>query len=553
MARRNEEKLIAKHKGKQSVISRYKTVSGKIPSTVREDAAKILEARNRSERALQDLNDAKRLRDNDAHIVWHNAAATLNSAKDARTELAVEKAALEDSLRHGNHFEGWVIDTPDGPRRLTNAMIHQHMGENGVNRVSFLSTAHNYLEDDRGGRGTMLNRGDKPGKSTTGTSLTNGTWDSTARGIAKQVARGTHRVETARGFDEMIRSTALARHMTPEAAQEYIERYNHDHPGIQLKAVNERAKELSPEQTERVNELQDDGKGESAYAKSLLDNRLVRPSDPHDPNARVAVIPKAVIDRERAHLTVEGRRNPLEAVNRHFRNTVLPFSTKWIAGNTFEAALRLALKRAGIGDYRFAHKLLNGMDDEEREAALSHIGGGLNVGFAQRANLEALTRKSGEADAIAQSQVIRRNWMGIVDAYTHLRNGIFHFNRAIESRAEVAAFGAHAKAQLHEFAGSWENAVKHQEDYMQQLRDHLATPQGAEAAAKAVHDTLGKYAGFSPSVKTFINSVAPFGPWYLNSMKFVAYTLPHDHPYVQAALLADRAHDQHLVDPSQPF
>jgi hypothetical protein len=58
---------------------------------------------------------------------------------------------------------------------------------------------------------------------------------------------------------------------------------------------------------------------------------------------------------------------------------------------------------------------------------------------------------------------------------------------------------------------------------------------------RAQHELLGKYEGYSPTMRRFIQTVAPFLPWALSAARFVYWTMPVHHTILTSVLLKTEA------------
>lgn len=272
-------------------------------------------------------------------------------------------------------------------------------------------------------------------------------------------------------------------------------------------------------------------------------DRLEAPQGEGRKAANVVLIPKQLADQLAAHGHTVGNLGRLGQMATHFfRSTVLPFSTKWLFGNTAEAALRLAVVGAGPNSLRIGHQVLRSMatlDADEAARVEAALVGGLQ--FGQR-NLEVhrtsemLDRgfeKPGRVLAlIGRAPIVKQVRTGV----RTYQQAVFHLNRAVEREAQVAALGKHARREMQEMTGSWLKALRAQERAVQDVARGLLDTKNQIDAARYLDETLGKYSRFSPDMRRFIQSAAPFLPWYLNSLRFVLWTLPAKHPVKTAVL-----------------
>jgi hypothetical protein len=108
--------------------------------------------------------------------------------------------------------------------------------------------------------------------------------------------------------------------------------------------------------------------------------------------------------------------------------------------------------------------------------------------------------------------------------------------KLIESPAQKAAFGHTFRRDLQAITGSWiKAAVSGTQAAAEAARGLVNTP-AQHRFMRDQYELLGKYAGFHPTLRAFVQSVAPFAPWMLSAARFVFWTMPA-HNTVKTALL----------------
>jgi hypothetical protein len=470
------------------------------------------------------------------------------------------------------HADGTVTVRAADGTFLANDQIRQHMQANGINpdHIAYLP----HRPDVRGARAFhqqfRLQRRNLDQESRTGAAYAKGATSSDYQAVVEHLTRQAGLVRNAQQFDRLVQQAGVkhpsGEYFTWREAQAYAK-----HAG---RAPNEATDRLLPGEpdlvpvrafpakydAERAQAIQNEQSpaepGAGARLVEEQNARLTRP-DPTDPNApNVVLVPRQLADRlgENLQRTRKGDR-PLQAINNAFRTTVLPFSAKWLTGNIAEALIRLAAvgARPGIpklikGDVGIGKALieqLHGIDQHAAEEVQSHLIGGLlygERGLTNRRGSEAFGPKLG---AIGHAPVVRE--LGAtVRAVT---KPIFALNRAFEQGAQYAALGKYARREIQDFTGSWTTAVRAQRTALHDVARGLTETAAQEDAARYLDETLGKYSRFTPFMRHVIQTYAPFLPWYLNSIRFVLWTLPAHHPIKTAALTqAEQAFEQDWKD-----
>jgi hypothetical protein len=276
--------------------------------------------------------------------------------------------------------------------------------------------------------------------------------------------------------------------------------------------------------------------------------RLKEPAAGDRTARNVVLLPKEVADRLQEQMAVgRGAGKVGNVAVSAFRTTVLPFSAKWLTGNVVEAGLRLGLVGAGPNALRIGHRLLGEIDKLDHEQALrvkAAITGGLMYGnkalevkrFAEHFETGAMRRPAQAVGVAAHAPVIKQ----LGGALRFYRDKVFAFNRALEHNAQVAALGKYAKREMQEMTGSWHKAVTAQQKALADVAKGMLDSKNIHDAAKYVDETLGQYSRFSPAMRRLVQQAAPFLPWYLNSVRFVFWTLPAKHP-IKTGLVASAA------------
>lgn len=475
-------------------------------------------------------------------------------AKENLKELRKEFAEVHKPYLHEKQH-GLMVEDPKAPmirqgnyrgrqlRPLANDEIRAYMEAHGIPHADYIKMT--APTEDAGFFGTRISRGGTKGKSFTGQGIESGAFTPGYAALSRTHLNSVAQIQDALTHDRFINESAI--HVPPgEDWRTYAEQYEHDH-GIQLEAVYRHPQAVTAEQRATIDKLQGLDDKSQATVKATLDARDI-PEGAAVANDRVALVPKVMMDRYREHLNVAPPHGVVAGLNRAFRNTVLPFSTKWLMGNTAEAGLRAGLVGASPRSFALASRVIQRMRELGYDDQADHLErmatGGLHYGMQERLNAEHVAQ-TGSVPAqhavVTTAKTLSRGYTGFVQ-------GIFKFNRHIESSAEKSVLGVHMQHQMQEFANTWAKTVAHQKDYVDRLAEGYADPRMAADAGRYVHDTLGQYDRFSPAMKKFVGTWAPFFPWYKNALKFVYYTLPAGHPVAQATLLAAARGNQTAFD-----
>jgi hypothetical protein len=272
--------------------------------------------------------------------------------------------------------------------------------------------------------------------------------------------------------------------------------------------------------------------------ESEFANRLKEPAAADRTARNVVLVPEHIVNQLQAQHAVSGAGGKAGNVLADtFRRVVLPFSTKWLTGNIVEAGIRLGAVGAGPNAHRIGRNLLKELDKVDSEQALrvkAALTGGLMFGnrgltvkrVSEHFEGTAFEKPSAVTTAAGQLPVVKQLGQG----FKHYTDAIFAFNRSIEHAAQVAALGKYAKRNMQEMTGSWAKATRAQEKALHDLANGLLDSKNIHDAARYIDQTLGQYSRFSPPMRRFIQQAAPFLPWYVNAVRFVAWTLPAKHP-----------------------
>lgn len=283
------------------------------------------------------------------------------------------------------------------------------------------------------------------------------------------------------------------------------------------------------------------------------------------------VVDKKVADRYREQLastTIPGGKfgHAMQAWQAAFKSAVLPTSTKWLAGNFFDVTMRALM--AGIAPplavhldprFRFMKELKKTMEAIDPEGAdrwfaslglRGHYGsqsvgatlqGRARAGRTFRQNLKSLLRGTGEA---------RQNPtrpQSLLDLYKSYRDTVYAFNtHFVEETPQFAFLGKQVKAAIRERLVHWDRANQSYDAALKDLAKGLLKTDAQELFADKLARQFGDWSTVTPTERAFMLNFAPFYMWARASTKFVAVTMPADHPIFTglAAIANDMTADE---------
>ena len=249
----------------------------------------------------------------------------------------------------------------------------------------------------------------------------------------------------------------------------------------------------------------------------------------------VVLVPKELTDRIASQFgPAGGFERDVGKWAQRFRNTVLPFSTHWMAQIGTEAAVRTLLMDPSAPRYLAGVKrLMNRLSEtEEGRTAAAEMTGATFYGQRNTMNIYH--------DPSAMMSLMHRAPPGraIIRAgqgYTHLVNRAMY---GIEHNFRLMGLGKLAHDEIREFTGKYTGAIKMEGQMLEQLATRLeADPALVARFGRKIDDLFGQYGKYSPKTRAAIQMAVPFLPWYLTATKYVFWQLPVHHP-VASALLA---------------
>lgn len=286
----------------------------------------------------------------------------------------------------------------------------------------------------------------------------------------------------------------------------------------------------------------------------LFNDRVVDPANTS--RARnVVLVPGHQFNQILKHLQPRSELEKFaQLLNAPFRMAVLP-QPRWLTGNFLEPyVVRMAFSGTGLlnipglaVDIHARNKLIKTMqassDPAMRQAAkeITHTQeGGLFVGRQTASVHRSFQDFSGNTRRSLYVAHVVRNLPAVKqlgDMALALPKAFFRVNRVIETVAQRAALGHQVRQDVQAFTGSWAKSVALSRKAMDDVAKGLVNTSAQQRFVEAQHEMLGKYDGFSPGMRRLVQTVAPFLPWTLNSLRFVFWTLPTSHSAALTGLL----------------
>jgi hypothetical protein len=495
-------------------------------------------------------------------------AAKTDQLKDAKAAIKDTKGDKGRSSRPGNvvaDTQRQVGHSNGAPtyavRMVPPSEIERHMAQNGVDPAAYVNqSAPRPIGFRAWASKYAFSRGGGKGPSYTGQGLLAGATEPGYRALSMSQLGSLAKLQKAEAHDRFVSTFAkrdangdIQRYSKNEVQQAIADAKAQPH-GIDWAPILTHPTSYKGVQAEKVVELQ------NRAGSDELGQRLVTPqqlaNDEHPNLQNIALVPKAAIGREGGlmatgklprgylgHMQIDAMGSGgMAAVNRTFRNSVLPFSTKWWVEHSAEAGLRSLLVGAGPRDWQLTGKVLQSMRDQGLHDAADRLEStfvGMHFGMGHHANMEAIGMPAlhNDSGVIRAAMNAHPAIQQIHDGYMHLIQGIYSANRQIGLNAEKAVLGSHMAQQAREMFGNMQHATHLQQQYIDELARGYSNPALAADAGRYIHETLGQYSRFSPGYRAYIRNVAPFAPWYWNSLRFIYHTLPIKHPIVAAVSL----------------
>jgi hypothetical protein len=284
----------------------------------------------------------------------------------------------------------------------------------------------------------------------------------------------------------------------------------------------------------------DDIQGMTNSVRDSIDEALAgKPGD-----GSWTLVPKVAADRMREHTQISGAVGKVgQVIGRQFRGTVLPLSTKWLAGNVIEAATRAMIGHVGPRSVYTGVKVkarLRQIDPDAADQLSARVTGGGHLSVDRRvgqhtgAERFAGTKLAGVATALGKFWRAPgpKQMAGVWHSYTD-----FVFN-TLNGRFESAVQTAMLGKELREHPLMSGHVVKVSQRAIDDAAQGLTNTRAQVELGRKVRDMYGQYDSFSPAKRRAIATYTPFLAWTLNALKFLYVTLPKDHPVLTSVIAA---------------
>lgn len=423
-------------------------------------------------------------------------------------------------------------------RQLSTDEIITHMRANGADPklASYVSGdpsvkgARAYFQNFAQGRASGVKR-------FTGKSIVKGTGGSGYQALIDEAVRQSGQIDRVRTFDQFVKYAGIGKeggkYFNWGDAVQFAKDFEAETGEVlvPLRAFN------AKHDAKVVETFQQPHNTRTDLISKTFDNAQTAPPRGTEGVENVVLVPEAEMNQlmglQRRASTAGGRIG--RKVTNLFRGIVLPFSPRWMAGNTLEAALRLAVRGISPHDVHVGRKVLAATMQLDRQAGrelLARTKGSMLFGSRDRhqivdpTQLAKLTRGEALTGTLVRLPVLRQLGM-VIKGWQDLAFGA---NTAMENFAATAVLGKFSRREIQEFSDSWITGMRaHPDAIMEAARGHLGTAKQIEFAAY-LDETLGKYRRFSPTMQMVVQNFAPFLPWYANAFRFVYWTLPVHHP-----------------------
>lgn len=408
-------------------------------------------------------------------------------------------------------------------------------------KAEHLGYVHQFQELDnpksfRGGAGGMVIR---PGGSQkfTGANTLRGTYHRSWAGLAEQLAHASARVARHENTNELVNTfghvkNGLRYFKNSEITPDFL----HD---LELKTGDKYVAVTAARQNVPETLLDE-------LHPAELDESFVG-VEPHDQH--VVLFPKRVLERIQQHENLRANNvltKGIQTATQYFRHAVLPTSTKWVVGNTVEAALRSAvhgpravtamLKGVAQGTSRLQEDLASLPGGDK---ALERLQVGASSGIFGSQHFNDFYRPD-EGDIMGFVHKFRQTPgpKQVGDAWDWYADKVFRGNARLESSVYFAALSTEARAEVQSTLGAWHKTLKLAGPAYEDVAKGLLDSNNRARYVDAVDRMRGRYTNLSPSGRTAINSYAPFAPWYINALRFIYLTLPASHPVLTGTAAA---------------
>ena len=515
------------------------------------------------------------------------ARSVLHELKVAEQELktakAVERHARKAAAKVKAPKAQAAFRYPDG-RYLSNKEIRAQMVADGIDPDSVAFLPHRLKAEDAGSHYKPTELGSRTkldkGRRRTGTMFEKGVESRDHKLIADEFSKKMTAIQRVKMTDRLIgemglrhpawakkqRGETLTRteqkvydeggYFTPKEADAYARQWNEGKDvKDQLVAVTAHQAKLSKDLREQIRAGQDPKALSMDETTTIQQRMLAARKAPQGGTRNVVLLPKSYMDQLAKHAApASAWTRFFQLLNGPFRLTVLTTNPKWLVGNFVEPyIIRLPLSGAGLNipgaivdvrAYRKTVKDLRASGDPKKITLADEMdarNGGLFIG--NKNNTVQRTFESFD-DGIVRNGLyvmhVVRNMpvtKQLADLILAIPQMVKLTNRVIEQMAQKQVIGKAMREDVQAFTGSWLQSVAMTKKMRAEVAKGQMNPATVRRYVKTMHDTLGKYEGFSPWVRHLISGPMPFLPWTMASLRWIYWTMPVHHTVTTALLL----------------
>lgn len=507
-------------------------------------------ASRRGSQGLRAATDAEKAVSEAAQQRVRAAKAELQTAKErVRSRQLVAQASKLPPIREGlRHADGSF---------LSNQEIRAHAQANGRNPDTLAYVPHVLGSGSKRAYHQPYDPGTRPaprGPGRTGVLFNRGANVVGKEIVHDELASKATTANKAEALDKLAGEAGVkrpdGRYFTGKEALEASKRLADDGKSqyVPMRAFGAK---LDPETQARLQDAQSPAAMETAHL-AMLDDRIVKGETSGARN--VVLVPKHLVDGLKAQLKPASElEKAAQLMNAPFRMAVLP-QPRWLTGNFIEPYfVRLPLSGAGINlpgalmDVRAGSKLLKGMErsgDPAQVRAAKEIRaqqeGALFIGRRGASVRRTHEDFGGDLGRALYGAHIVRNLPVVKqlgDLTLALPKAFFHINRVIETAAQRQALGISVRRDVQQLTGKWSQTVLLGQKALDEVGKGLVNTATQHRFMEAQHELLGQYDSFNPAMRKLVQTVAPFLPWTLASMRFVFWTVPAHHTVAFTALM----------------
>jgi hypothetical protein len=395
-------------------------------------------------------------------------------------------------------------------------------------------------------------------KVRTGESFVKGTYDRSHAALVAQAAKMANEYAAHHATDARLSRFGIGHYDSLEEAAHEAENFSHTPEGERI--VNSLGPlEAHPIGPERVRATGRVVAGDSAQAREgfgIEQHQQVSET----PGGKYTLLPKAVSERLKEHdalMTSSAGKKILQKYTNQWRQAALYTSPRWLLGNPQEHAIRLAIagaapKALGGRSGRFAQRLVDAYDEigrsgsPEAEAARQTLASLVRGTHYSAAEQLSLVRKADQfasspllGPAAAQTEHVAGSVAGqaVLAPWRAWKDVIGKGMTKLEQESRKAALGKVATQDIQRFHGKWVNVMKLTDDAVRQYAKGTLKPAEAAYLVKRTDEMMGAWGHLTPTVRGAVQTVSPFGLWWLTSMRFLS-RMPIDHPTKTAIIAA---------------